>query len=184
MAAPANPSAQPDTPTDPILISIVDFVNTHHHKLWDIMEQKGGWEGWLQVELAVLITASGAHPYVAERELAVFNRAGQRVDVWATAAHGPAVRSVGIELKCESHYQDNVGRARLNARLGDDVDKILAGVRQEYVGATGARVYAVGVTTNPNDLDGYDRMAGRGEQMRYTQTESEQHWVLWWYKDF
>lgn len=183
MAAPANPSAQPSTPTDPILVSIVDFVNTHHRKLWEIMEQKGGWEGWLQVELAFLITESSAHAYVAERELNVFKKAGQRVDIWATGAQGP-VQSVGIELKCESHYQDNVGGARLNARLSEDVEKILAGVRQEYVGATGARVYAVGVTTNPNDLKGYDKVASRGVQMQYKQTESKQHWVLWWYKDF
>lgn len=52
-----------------------------------------------------------------------------------------------------------------------DVEKVRGGIKREFVGKHGTRVYVVGITTNPNDLKGYGGVASKGVQMEYVQTQ-------------
>lgn len=184
---PPSPDAQLAQP-DNNMQHILDFATKYHHRMWEAMEQKGGWEGWCQVELAFWISGSvgdGAENlhYVAEREQLIFKKAREKIDIWATPVSQPTWQNIGIELKCEGQYQDTSADS-FQERIYKDVDKVRAGIKPEYTQPNGAVVYAVGITTNEGDLKGYQRVADLGIQMMYAQTASKMHWVLWCKFDF
>ena len=164
-----------------LIADIVNLTNREHQKMWEAMEQKGGWEGWAQVELAYYINNEPGldHSYVAERELLAYEEPKQRIDIWAESLE-EREPNMGIELKCESHYQDVVTDTGLPARLMKDMKKVNKGLKKEYAGKYGTWVYVVGITTNPNDLKGYDEEATQGIPVWYAQTPSKMHWVVWW----
>lgn len=63
---------------------------------------QGGWEGWVQVELAMLLTESS---YDVIRERAIYNNSGQRADLvinstCSNASYPPIV----VEIKCQSIF--------------------------------------------------------------------------------
>ncbi|GFF62799.1 hypothetical protein IFM62136_05451 [Aspergillus lentulus] len=53
-----------------VLAAIVSFVERNRQQIWQHTGRKGGWEGWLQAELANFIPQSS--PYFVEREQAVY----------------------------------------------------------------------------------------------------------------
>ena len=140
--------AESRDPTD-LVADIVNFASREHQKMWEAMEHKGGWEDWAQVELAYYINSKTyrKHDYVVERELTVYNKPSQRIDIWATS-NTKGLPNIGIELKCEGHYQDVVTNTGLQARLMADMVKVhilsqlvhhqvRPQVRQHFKGSTG-----------------------------------------------
>lgn len=63
---------------------------------------KGGWEGWLQVELCLWLTQAG---FYVEREVRVFKNPQQAADMVVQHKNFRGAAII-IELKCESWYQD------------------------------------------------------------------------------
>jgi hypothetical protein len=160
---------------------------------------KGGWEGWLQAELADFIPQSS--PYFVEREQAVFQDTRQSIDLWCkhrTKYYDPYTNPnpserymrIGVELKCGGEYQDFFSNtvASFQGRVISDINKIIAGMNTGLTGQSGARVYAVGVTADFTDLYGFESVARTGMQVRYWQSPPLQNtdslYVLWWYRDF
>jgi hypothetical protein len=84
---------------------------SHETRIPAIYTQQGGWEGWLQVELAFLIPSKMGGS--ASREQHIYDPAvlgDQRVDLlWKPLMPGRPDWQFGIELKCQSLGQDTTG---------------------------------------------------------------------------
>jgi hypothetical protein len=79
---------------------------------------KGGWEGWVQVDLTAFILAHDSTEEIL-REQPIFPNARQRVDLLINADQRPA-QQVGVEIKAQSF--DNAGR--FIAGVDDDLAKL------------------------------------------------------------
>ncbi len=183
-----------------VIAAIIDFVERNRQRIWEISGMKGGWEGWLQVELAMAVSRHSSHS-VVEREKAVFQNASQFIDLWCTHRNeyyhpmtnpSPSQRDrrIGVELKCGGEHQDfstNVV-GNFQTRVIKDIQKIMFGMNPSEIGDAGARVYAVGITAEFDDLYGFESVATTGMQPRYWRSSPLQNtdslYVLWWYRDF
>lgn len=177
----ANPNAQEVPPNADIQL-IVDFVEANHPKMWEAVEQKGGWEGWAQSEFASFLVEHSPSNYVSEREQYIYKNKSQRIDIWAEPMDNSAPM-MGIELKCEGQYQD-LKWGDFTARVVEDIKKIRGGLKSESTQHNGAKVYAVGLTTNPNDLKGFDEVARYGEQVYFSRHPANMLFIIWWVKSF
>lgn len=191
----ATYTASPEEP-DGILQALTWFVENNCHKISVLMDYKGGWEGWLQSELAYLINTSENIPYTCEREQNTFDQERQMIDLWCkhnSEYWAPdegcfATRDeprIGMELKCGGLHQDFYSDVTgpFGVRFAKDIYKIQAGMNSDDVSESGARVYAIGVTEDENDLYGFQT-----DSVKYWQSPefgNEQHlYVLWWCEDF
>lgn len=96
---------------------------------------KGGWEGWLQVELGLQLEATGQA--IVEREQHVYKNNLQKTDMVITSLGSqPPIRTI-VEFKCESLAQDCVldaqgqpvatnakGKPHFAGRIEDDLAKV------------------------------------------------------------
>ena len=119
----------------PIIVDIINFVNLHSEKITVIDEDfQGGWKGWLQVELALLLHNKYPQPlalsreYSVEREAYAYIASKQRIDLWCRSNKeffgdggdkyicvrcrdsGADHPRIGIELKCFTFYKDHLER--------------------------------------------------------------------------
>lgn len=194
----------------PIIVDIINFVNSHSEKIKVIDEDlEGGWEGWLQVELALLHNEYSqplalSNEYSVEREVPTYIEPRQKIDLWYRSNQeffgddddknvcvrcrdsGADHPRIGIELKCFTSYKDYwTGTARhLQAEVLADIMKI-QNMHPVFTKACGARVFAVGVTQAEGDLCGYTQALTLGNiPVQYAMTMSDGIFVIWWYKDF
>lgn len=87
------------------VVGIYGWAHTKYSAIQSAFHMKGGWEGWLQVELALWLQQNG---FEVEREKHVFNNPLEAADLVVTSPNpqgGYPVRTI-VELKCESLYQD------------------------------------------------------------------------------
>jgi hypothetical protein len=113
-------------------------------KILEIYPQKGGWEGWAQVELALGFTQYYAD-LNTEREVQVYVGNKRRADLVFTSKSDPRgeIKQI-IELKVETSYGDAASAGSFVTNLTTDLDKITDnGVRPEYLPAL---VIATGCT--------------------------------------
>lgn len=88
---------------DNILAIISGWAIPMYPSLRQIYLQKGGWEGWMQVNIALALT-QGFPNTKTYREQSVWDGSNERVDLLLLSAGEPTQI---VELKCESFYQDN-----------------------------------------------------------------------------
>lgn len=82
--------------------------------------QKGGWEGWAQVEIAIALTAIANS--TVEREQAIYkNNPAARADVVLTISN---IHLEVLELKCHGIYR---GTPAFVKAVQDDIDKVQNG---------------------------------------------------------
>jgi hypothetical protein len=147
-----------------VLRCIARFLISNQPKIQLIRAQRGGWEAWLQVELALILhhDVHFGQLYAIEREQPVFTDSRQRVDICGIPRPGaPTVPPfLGIELKVESAFQTGA-QGGLVSRYSDDIRKCSMGPRDDLRSASGTTMYAVGVTTLANDLTGYQEVANQ-----------------------
>ena len=80
--------------------------------------QQGGWEGWLQVELAMFLTAKG---YDVVREDKIYN-ANKRADLVLNGNCADTYHPIiAVEIKCQSIYIDNANFCNL---ISEDINKL------------------------------------------------------------
>jgi len=72
---------------DGIVKDIATCINERSGRIAEARSQKGGWEGWLQVELASALRILCGMRYDIFCEQPIY-AANQRVDIWATPVHG------------------------------------------------------------------------------------------------
>ncbi|OBT54824.1 hypothetical protein VE04_05699 [Pseudogymnoascus sp. 24MN13] len=88
---------------DNILAIIGGWAIPMYPTLRQIYPQKGGWEGWMQVNIALGLT-QGFPDTKTYREQSVWDGSNERVDLLLLCDGEPTQI---VELKCESFYQDN-----------------------------------------------------------------------------
>ncbi|CAN9356377.1 unnamed protein product [Alternaria alternata] len=96
-----------------------NFTSTN--KIQQIYLQKGGWEGWAQVELALHFTAIGG--WNCQREVQVYHDSQKRADLLLTAEGGPPNTTI-IELKTEALWRDAHGVNQFVESMKEDLYKI------------------------------------------------------------
>lgn len=128
-------------------------------------QQRGGWEGWAQVEIAYTIAIK--YPHVAiDREVNVYEGTRKKNDF--VIVEGGRPHQI-IELKCERSSQDEA--AFLKA-FAEDCGKIHAGpIKGEYRPADGL---AVGICVN---LDTYEHVM-KNSEYRITGVQVGNFWVV------
>jgi hypothetical protein len=183
-----------------IIRDICYFVQENCAKMAFLADQNGGWEAWLQAELA--FNFSLVTHYQPTRELAVYNDQRQRIDLWCRPSHNTRLNtqpsrewgSIGIELKCEGMWQDTMRETQqtpaiFHQRVMDDVTKVSRDINTAVTGP--CTVYVVAITTNKKDVEENFKFqratAGvRLPQFNYWQSPAAgtlttpAFYVLWW----
>lgn len=96
-----------------------NFIPTN--KILQIYSQKGGWEGWAQVELALHFTALG--DWNCERERQVYAGNAKRADLLLTSQGGQLDTTI-VELKTEALWRDDTGPDNFVQSMRQDLVKI------------------------------------------------------------
>lgn len=116
-------------PVDQIIACLTLLIKSKGSEMANAFMQKGGWEGWLQVELASDLNARFPLQIAAQREMTGPFKGDQRVDLLARTSSSPPV---AIEIKAESIFQsgNNMTIGKLAVL---DFDKIVGeGLSSEY----------------------------------------------------
>jgi hypothetical protein len=172
-----------------IVKDIATSIIERSARIVEARAQKGGWEGWLQVELASALRILHGMQYDILREQPVY-AASQRIDIWAQPVSGQSVPHLGVELKVESEYQTGVNKT-LQERFKADILKCNVGPKPEFKTGHGTQMIAVGITSLVNDLQGYKEIAISTNQLIcYSPLVVDNvHgikniYMIWWSKEF
>jgi hypothetical protein len=106
--------------------------------------QKGGWEGWAQVEFASFLTRNNYYKSV-QRELTGIFKSGERADLLCSGdlAAQTYINDI-IELKTETLFQSGSGKDDFKKRVEGDIQKIQGPLASPY--PTNSRVTAIGIS--------------------------------------
>jgi hypothetical protein len=177
----------------PVIIKeIADALVERHEQIVAARNQKGGWEGWLQVELATALLRPWAMEYDIYREQVIFS-GSERIDIWCqpVAKHKGQIPYIGVELKVESEYQAGTGKT-FRDRFEKDILKVGAGPASPFRTGAGSLLMAVGVTSLGTDLQDYDKLVKKiGSQIFYCPLvvadpgyDHRNIYLIWWMKRF
>jgi hypothetical protein len=116
----------------------------------------GGWEAWLQVVLSLNGPPAGlVAGYTLQREKRdVLQDPNLRIDVFMKRPPAAATPSFGIELKCRTATE---GKTSFVNRVKKDMERIQDST-STGLGLT--NLYAVGITTEQEDLQGWADVNG------------------------
>ena len=112
-----TPQNQPIYHVDGYHFYIKQYIEKNTTKIFEVIKFKGGWERWLQIELARTIKAEWHQPVLCEQDIW---KTTARVDLWAKGAEAK-FPYIGIELKCRTDLEQGIAFAN---RFHDDLKKI------------------------------------------------------------
>ncbi|GAB1738222.1 hypothetical protein NU219Hw_g2770t1 [Hortaea werneckii] len=144
--------------TEGLIRDVCQAILERKDRIVEARQEKGGWEGWLQVELAYYLRRKLGMQYEIQREQPIF--AGrQLIDLWALPVPGQRnLPWIGAELKVESEYQTGSGKT-LVPRFKNDIIKCNAGPKTEFKAGQGTCLWAIAITSLHDDLAGYKQIA-------------------------
>ena len=114
---------------------VKQYVEQYIDIIVEVIDFKGGWERWLQIELARTIKSEWHHPVICEEYIWATSA---RIDIWAKAAQA-GVPHIGIELKCRTDLEQGLTFAD---RFHKDLTKIAKRPANEL---TPCILYATGI---------------------------------------
>jgi hypothetical protein len=128
---------------------IVYWIQSNVDRIARAYILKGGWGGWAQVEIALLLEdrLAGMAPKLgpvvitASREVAVYEAPRQHADIVIEVTDGSRKDFIIVELKCEGRFN----QANFVAAVKNDVEKIDRGVKKECRPAK-RFVFAIGMS--------------------------------------
>lgn len=138
------------------------IVKKYQEKIPEIIKLNYGFEGWLQVELALDLAKRDEFKGVQiRREMAIYNKSpNSKCDLWIPGSDTRP--NIGIELKTKGPTTDFVtamvtdytDRSQLSSAVGNNTQ----GLKREYVGAKGAAMpttvmWGIGLTPDKNMAD-------------------------------
>jgi len=131
------------------------FAESRAGTIYEHYAERGGWEGWLQLEFLAMLRFRWADTGV-ERERHVYANNGEKADLLMHPSATFAYYTV-IELKCESVLQDLTERhtgidevdsmTNFKRRLKSDIDKVQRGLNG---GFKPAHCWVIGITRGAN----------------------------------
>ena len=145
--------------------------------LRQLHSQKGGWEGWAQVELAVRIPTWLGGQCLRE-ESQVYNN-GTRADIVHYSLQNT---SNVIELRCQSMLQDEINIGSLANRINDDITKIALGNRNLAQNLPNTRWYVIGIRVDSNITGGavaHAKQFNFGRATNWTQANQFSPTIFW-----
>ena len=104
----------------PLVMSWLKGDKTLSKKFMIAFNQKGGIEGWAQVEFALALSNMFT---TVQREVPVYTNKALRADIVCTNGIGAAAVHEIVELKCESIFQSGLNANNLDGRIKDDASK-------------------------------------------------------------
>jgi hypothetical protein len=142
-----------------IIDEVEDWLGRNKNKVAAAYLTKGGWEGWAQVELALFL-----HDKFGTNTINIFREdgrpytqanpaSGERSDMYIQSNDGTAL---GVELKCESLFQQQTANTRIARRLYADMVKV-AGIISPPQHTT---MYAIGISVTQEGLNDLKELAG------------------------
>ena len=179
------------THLDGVIKDIALCIRDRYDRIIEARRQKGGWEGWLQVELASGLLKVWGLQYDVHREQAIYGDS-QRTDLWfePVGLHQGKLPKIGVELKVESEYQTGVAKT-LRTRFAADIKKCNAGPAPVHKGGVGTHLYAVGITSLKGDLQGFVDLSVQTNTIICfcplvvdPVYEEKNIYLLWWGKKF
>lgn len=152
-----------------VIIDVIRFIKAYlgdnFGKVASIFKQKGGWEGWLQVELAEYIKQNySSIPLLREARIYPnFPRKSADILMTNIGAEEISPDSYVIELKTEGAYRDATDPWYVFNGVKDDIEKIATGQLDESLRRTKAFVIGVIITnTTANRWSNYLWIKGYG----------------------
>ncbi|KAL0575494.1 hypothetical protein V5O48_006479 [Marasmius crinis-equi] len=139
--------------TSGIINKIVDWGNANGDKLEAAYGLHGGWEGWVQVELAIAFkrafeSENPGSTITVTREDSVYGGTNQRSDILITTRGGGRDFTNMLELKCESI----AGAAGFSGQVKGDCDKVDKGLINNQFKPCKAWIIAFSVTKDLSNL--------------------------------
>ena len=138
---------------NPIVNKIVEWGNANGDKIDQAYGFVGGWEGWVQVELAIAFKRAFEGPgstVTVSREDPVYQGNNQRSDILFTTRNGTNRFTNMLELKCETSRAG--GAAAFATAVGADCTKVNTGLINNQITPCKAWVIAFSVTRNLTNL--------------------------------
>ncbi|KAK1224580.1 hypothetical protein PQX77_012518 [Marasmius sp. AFHP31] len=116
------------TTKNPMFEQIIRFMNEEDTawKIEQAYEQRGGWEGWLQVELAIYLKKVFEHDLFpgctvnVTREDYIYGESSMRSDILLKTTVNGRTFYNALELKCETY----LGGSSFRRKVKDDCEKI------------------------------------------------------------
>ncbi len=121
---------------DGYLPYVVQEITANSGPIFQVLGYKGGWERWLQIELARTVLSPN-HLHVQCEESIWSDQA--KVDLWTKSQTGAP--NVGLELKCRTAIEQDLSFAD---RYHADMVKV---TRQPKEANRPCYLYAIGITT-------------------------------------
>jgi|GEM_PF-4417309 len=132
------------------------YLATNHDRINGILQRiRGGWENWLQVELAILLLSEIRDDSEAHREWP-YPKGGKLADIFIQPMRG---QEIWIELKTQRSQADET----LPERTRLDIDKIL---NQGSTFTQGKIVIVFGITTVSTKRE-RDEIVANAQTARY-----------------
>lgn len=105
------------------------WISNNGEKVWTIWLQKGGWEGWAQVEIMSAMTGNNIS---VQREMAIYTDPKKAVDFIVNFQSPDVKKQICLELKCESLFQSSQdGRVHSDNKIWEKVANDLAKLYNE-----------------------------------------------------
>lgn len=155
---------------------VQSWVLNNKEKIVQIYLQKGGWEGWAQVELASHLASLPGHPNI-ERESHVFENDRQAVDIKITCNDGTVFL---VELKCESLFASAGGSTisggnSTYALFEADINKL------RYARNTSANTMAIMIAVSSEAQEGFSGLVN-GYEIEKEHFITKDNWKIMVYK--
>ena len=90
-----------------VIAPIENFCISNWGTISAAFKQKGGWEGWLQVQLAFMLTEKFIDRNVF-RETPLYDGSYEKDDITVEKTSDASTRTHVLEIKCESIYKDGL----------------------------------------------------------------------------
>lgn len=172
------PFEEPQDSIKQVIGWIEGWILKNQQKVIQAFLEKGGWEGWAQVELAEVLRQLPQGPTV-QREHPIYDNSREAVDFyisWAYNAHPPLC----IELKCESLWQSaKQGRQYIEhvfyKEIQDDIEKLQSSRKFAY---SGQAAYVVAITVSELAAQGLrERLAPEEETLDVGEYNIRVFWI-------
>jgi hypothetical protein len=135
-----------------------------HAKMIGAFMQKGGWEGWAQVEFGNFLTQNNKG-WTVEREVGVYVNGGQRADLVCKSSDGGVAI---VELKVETLFQSGTRLDDFVQRVEADIAKLDTVVPQ----FAASRKIAIGISIAQQTTFAAQEHWGRNITMINAHTDS------------
>lgn len=181
---PSYPDHSSDrSPNEEEVLSLIgNWAQANYKAIQQVYLQRGGWEGWMQVNIAMLLNEFYPN-VIMQREEHVYTGSNMRADLTFKIAGEP---TQVVELKVESLWQDaSAGVSGFLAAYKKDIDKISN--NQLVASLRPAKMYVIGLTCKDQVFQymrNLDNWYPYAKAFKYTclvpTTGTEDALYMWW----